>query len=58
MAVFPAADHPLRARRVWEAMDLTVVPNNINNIRLKLKRPTDRGILAEAAQGLFTQPRR
>jgi hypothetical protein len=54
MAVFTAADHPLRARQVCEAMDLTVAPNNI---RLKLKRLADRGILAETEQGLFTQPR-
>ncbi|WP_151484124.1 hypothetical protein [Streptomyces albicerus] len=57
MAVFTAARHPLRARQVCEAMDLTVAPNNINNIRLKLKRLTDRGILTETEQGLFTQPR-
>ncbi|WP_328688016.1 hypothetical protein OHA74_53660 [Streptomyces phaeochromogenes] len=57
MAVFSAADHPLRARQVCEAMDLTVAPNNINNTRLKLKRLTDRGILTETEQGLFTQPR-
>lgn len=57
MAVFATADHPLRARQVCEAMDLTVAPNNINNIRLKLKRLTDRGILVEIEQGLFTQPR-
>jgi hypothetical protein len=57
MAVFATADHPLRARQVCEAMDLTVAPNNINNIRLKLKRLTDRGILVETEQGLFTQPR-
>ena len=57
MAVFTAADHPLRARQVCEAMDLTVAPNNINNIRLKLKRLADRGIPAETEPGLFTQPR-
>jgi hypothetical protein len=57
MAVFTAADHPLRARQVCEAMDLTVAPNNINNVRLKLQRLTDRGILAETEPGLFTQPR-
>ncbi|MEV0636412.1 hypothetical protein AB0I77_15870 [Streptomyces sp. NPDC050619] len=57
MAVFAAADHPLRARQVCEAMDLTVAPNNINNIRLKLKRLTDRAILVETEQGLFTLPR-
>ena len=57
MAVFTAADHPLRARQVCEAIDLPVAPNNINNVRLKLKRLTDRGILNETEQGLFTQPR-
>ncbi|MER5934963.1 hypothetical protein [Streptomyces sp. NPDC002054] len=57
MAVFSAADHPLRARQVCEAMDLAVAPNNINNVRLKLKRLADRGILTETESGLFTQPR-
>lgn len=57
MAVFGAADHLLRARHVCEAMDLTVAPNNINNVRLKLKRLGGRGILAETAPGLFTLPR-
>jgi hypothetical protein len=57
MAVFTAADHPLRARQVCEAMDLEIAPNNINNVRLKLKRLADRGILAETEPGLFTRPR-
>ncbi|MGD3110917.1 hypothetical protein [Streptomyces sp. YGL11-2] len=57
MAVFAAADTPLRARHVCEAMDLEIAPNNINDTRLKLKRLTERGILVEAEQGLFTQPR-
>ncbi|MGI5192190.1 hypothetical protein ACQEVY_00795 [Streptomyces sp. CA-288835] len=57
MAVFAAADTPLRARQVCEAMDLEIAPNNINNTRLKLKRLVERGILAETGQGLFTQPR-
>jgi len=47
MAVFTAADHPLRARQVCEAMDLAVAPNNINNVRLKLKRLAGRGILPQ-----------
>jgi hypothetical protein len=42
---------------VCEAMDLAVAPNNINNVRLKLKRLAGRGILTETAPGLFTQPR-
>ncbi|MGW2719777.1 hypothetical protein [Streptomyces sp. NPDC001492] len=57
MAVFAAADAPLRARQVCQAMDLEIAPNNINNTRLKLKRLAERGILVEIEQGLFTQPR-
>ncbi|MGW2687350.1 hypothetical protein ACWC6I_29840 [Streptomyces sp. NPDC001414] len=57
MAVFTAADHPLRARQVCEAMDVAVAPNNINNVRLKLKRLADRGALAETEPGLFARPR-
>ncbi|MGW0574810.1 hypothetical protein ACWD25_02345 [Streptomyces sp. NPDC002920] len=57
MAVFTAADHPLRAQQVCEAMNVAVAPNNINNVRLKLKRLADRRILAETEPGLFTQPR-
>jgi hypothetical protein len=57
MAVFTAADHPLRARQVCEAMDLEIAPKNINNVRLKLKRLAGCGILAETEPGLFTQPR-
>ncbi|WP_415953794.1 hypothetical protein [Streptomyces sp. KLOTTS4A1] len=55
--MFTAADHPLRARQVCEAMDLTAAPNNINNVRLKLKRLADREILAETEPGLCTRPR-
>ncbi|MFG2562587.1 hypothetical protein [Streptomyces sp. NPDC048496] len=57
MAVFAAADAPLRARAVCEAMDLEIAPSNVNNVRLKLKRLVERGILIEPEQGLFTQPR-
>jgi len=57
MAVFAQSDGPLRARGVCEAMDLDPAPNNINNVRLKLKRLTGRNILAETAPGLFTLPR-
>ena len=57
LAVFAAADAPLRARAVCEAMDVEIAPSNINNVRLKLKRLADRGILAEIEQGLFTLPR-
>lgn len=37
-------------------MDLEIAPNNVNNVRLKLKRLTERGILIEPEQGLFTKP--
>lgn len=57
MTVFTAADGPLWARQVCEAMDLQIAPNTINNARLKLKRLVERGILAGTEQGLFTQPR-
>ncbi|MEU6512174.1 hypothetical protein [Streptomyces sp. NPDC046942] len=57
MAVFAQADGPLRARGVCEAMDLDPAPNNINNVRLKLKRLTGHNILTEPEPGLFTLPR-
>ncbi|MER7583718.1 hypothetical protein [Kitasatospora sp. NPDC097691] len=57
MAVFAAADVPLRARAVCEAMDLDIASSNINDVRLKLKRLAERGIQAETEQGLFTLPR-
>lgn len=57
MAVFAEASTPLRARNVCEVMDLDLLPNNINNVRIKLKRLTGRGILAETEPGLFTRPR-
>ncbi|MDX3129338.1 hypothetical protein PV367_05860 [Streptomyces europaeiscabiei] len=54
---FAAADASLRARQVCEAMDMEIAPNDINNTRLKLKQLTERGILVETEQGLFTPPR-
>ncbi|MFE9968813.1 transposase [Streptomyces sp. NPDC005525] len=57
MVVFTQADGPLRARGVCEAMDLDPAPNNINNVRLKLKRLAGRNILAETEPGLFALPR-
>lgn len=57
MAVFAEASTPLRARNVCEVMDLDLMPNNINNVRIKLKHLTGRGILAETEPGLFTRPR-
>ncbi|MFJ5720981.1 hypothetical protein [Streptomyces sp. NPDC093149] len=42
-AVFAAADAPLWARAVCEAMDWEVAPSDINNVRLKLERLAERG---------------
>jgi hypothetical protein len=56
MAVFAEADSPLRARAVCEAMDLEIVPGNVNNVRLRPKRLVERGILTEPEQRLFIQP--
>ncbi|MFF7210966.1 hypothetical protein ACFZAU_10550 [Streptomyces sp. NPDC008238] len=47
MAVFATADAPLRARAVCEAIDVEIAPNNIDDVRLKLKRLVERGILVE-----------
>ncbi|MFE0458761.1 hypothetical protein ACFW1A_05800 [Kitasatospora sp. NPDC058965] len=57
MAVFAQAGGPLRARGVCQALDLDLAPNNINNVRMKLKRLTGRNILTEPEPGLFTLPR-
>ena len=57
MALFAAADGPLRAREVCEATDLEIAPSNINITRLKLKRVTERGILVETEHGVLSQPR-
>ncbi|WSV58434.1 transposase [Streptomyces sp. NBC_01014] len=54
---FAEADAPLRARNMCEAMDLNLVPNNINNVRIKLKRLTGGRILDATGPGLFTSPR-
>jgi hypothetical protein len=38
-------------------MDLPLTRNDIQNLRAKLKRLANRGILVETEPGLFTQPR-
>ncbi|WP_265736734.1 hypothetical protein [Peterkaempfera griseoplana] len=40
-----------------EAIDLEITPDNVNNARLKLKRPAERKIPIETEQGPFTRPR-
>ncbi|WP_307835305.1 hypothetical protein [Streptomyces adelaidensis] len=59
--MFAEADGPLWAWHVCEeAMDLKIVPNNVNNVnnvRTKLKRLARRGVLIETERGLFARPR-
>ena len=54
---FAGLRRPLRARDLYQALDLPIVPKNTENIRSKLKRLASRGILAETEPGLFAQPR-
>ncbi|MFC3350102.1 hypothetical protein ACFOOM_22270 [Streptomyces echinoruber] len=56
MRILPARDNKhLQCDAAGEAMDLEIAPSNVNNVRLKLKRPAERGILIEPEQGLFTK---
>ncbi|MFD1276543.1 hypothetical protein ACFQ51_46855 [Streptomyces kaempferi] len=45
---------PGRSARRWTWRSQ---PSNVNNVRTKLQRLVERGILIEPEQGLFTQPR-
>jgi hypothetical protein len=56
MAVFAAADTPLRARAVCEAMDVEIGPSNINNVRLKLKRASLLSSTERFKQGITQVP--
>ncbi|MFD9499886.1 hypothetical protein [Streptomyces sp. NPDC060035] len=47
----------MRARDLCQALDLDIIPKNIEGTRHKLKRLVDRGILSEAEPGLFSPPR-
>ncbi len=40
-----------------QAMGMEIAPNNVNDVRLKLKRLVERGILAETEQRVFSPPR-
>ncbi|MFG1967664.1 hypothetical protein [Nonomuraea sp. NPDC049028] len=57
LTVFAQTGGSLRARDLALAMDLPLTPNDIQNVRAKLKRLASRGILVETEPGLFTQPR-
>lgn len=57
MTVFTDEDGSLRARDLWLALDLPLLPKHTEGIRSKLKRPVSRQILTEIEPGLFAQPR-
>ncbi|MFB6785017.1 hypothetical protein ACFCX0_49405 [Streptomyces sp. NPDC056352] len=57
LAVFHEKQRPLRARDLCEALDLGLLPKNVEGVRSKLKRLVARGILTETEPGLFTQNR-
>lgn len=57
LTIFADVGRPMRARDLCQAMDLPIVSKNTENIRSKLKRLVNRGILIETEPGLFTQPR-
>ncbi|MEU0303526.1 hypothetical protein ABZ252_29390 [Streptomyces sp. NPDC006175] len=57
LAVFHEKQRPLRARDLCEALDLGLLPKNVEGVRSKLKRLVARGILTETEPGLCTQNR-
>lgn len=52
LAVFGEAGGSLRARDLAVAMDLPLTQNSIQNVRAKLKRLANRGILVETEPGI------
>ncbi|WP_369776420.1 hypothetical protein [Streptomyces sp. R33] len=55
LSVFNDATGPLRARDICEALDLELLPKNIEGTRAKLKRLVKLDILTEADVGSFTR---
>ena len=58
LEVLADAGRPLRAGRIAAAAGLSTGKSQIEGVRSKLKRLTERGWLAEEAPGLFMLPRR
>ncbi|MBT2384500.1 hypothetical protein [Streptomyces sp. ISL-11] len=57
LAAFTDTGRPMRARDIYQVLDLPILPKHTEGIRSKLKRLVTRGILTEPEPGLFTQPR-
>ena len=58
LEVLAAAGRPLRAGGIAAAAGLSTDKSKIEGLRSKLKRPAERGWLAEDGPGLFTLPHR
>jgi hypothetical protein len=54
LAVFAAAEQPLRAKEICRALGVGVTANHTESLRAKLKRLVNRGVLTEDQPGLFT----
>jgi cell division septum initiation protein DivIVA len=57
LAAFAEMRQPMRARDLCQALDLDIIPKNIEGTRHELKRLVERAILAEPEPGLFSRPR-
>lgn len=57
LAAFAGTRQPMRARDLCQALDLDIIPKNIESTRHKLKRLVERAILAEPEPVRFSQPR-
>jgi hypothetical protein len=57
MSVFDHERRPLRARELCLALDLPMMPKQVEGTRAKLTRLVGLGFLDETEPGLFTQPR-
>jgi hypothetical protein len=53
LVVFAQAKAPLRCKAVCEGVGAGTGANQVETMRSKLKRLTERGILVESAPGLF-----
>jgi len=54
LAVFATAEQPLRAKDICHALGTATTANHTENLRAKLKRLVNRGVLTEDQPGLFT----
>jgi hypothetical protein len=53
LAVLAAAEYPLRAKDICQALGIATTANHTESLRAKLKRLVTRGVLTEDRPGLF-----